>query len=82
MLREIFFGKENLELVNHANLVDAEPREIYIISCLLVPIIGLGLFPRVMTDTYKSSIEALVARDVAPLVRKNIVTVPITLPGV
>ena len=71
MLREIFFGKENKELVNHANLVDAEPREIYIISCLLVPIIGLGIFPRIMTDTYQSSIEALVERDKAPLVRPH-----------
>ena len=73
MLREIFFGKENKELVNHANLVDAEPREIYIISCLLVPIIGLGVFPRIMTDTYQSSIEALVERDKAPLIRPHLV---------
>ena len=64
---------ENKELVNHANLVDAEPREIYIISCLLVPIIGLGVFPRIMTDTYQSSIEALVERDKAPLVRPHLV---------
>ena len=33
MLREIFFGKEKEELVSHTNLVDAEPREVYI--CLL-----------------------------------------------
>jgi NAD(P)H-quinone oxidoreductase subunit 4 len=43
--------------------VDAEPREIYIIGCLLVPIIGIGLYPRLMTDTYKASMEQLVARD-------------------
>jgi NAD(P)H-quinone oxidoreductase subunit 4 len=73
MLREIFFGKENLELVNHTNLVDAEPREIYIISCLLVPIIGIGLFPRIMTDTYKTSIDALVNRDKIALVRPQLV---------
>ena len=42
MLREIFFGKEKEELVSHTNLVDAEPREVYIIGCLLVPIIGIG----------------------------------------
>ncbi len=63
MLREIFFGKENSELVSHTNLVDAEPREIYIIGCLLVPIIGIGLYPRLMTDTYSASIDALVQRD-------------------
>jgi NAD(P)H-quinone oxidoreductase subunit 4 len=63
MLREIFFGKENAQLASHTHLVDAEPREIYVISCLLVPIIGIGLYPRIMTDTYRASIEALVNRD-------------------
>ncbi|MFO7629057.1 MAG: NAD(P)H-quinone oxidoreductase subunit 4 [Prochlorococcaceae cyanobacterium] len=67
MLREIFFGKENAELVSHSQLVDAEPREIYIIGCLLVPIIGIGLYPRLMTDSYRASIEALVSRDNAAL---------------
>jgi NAD(P)H-quinone oxidoreductase subunit 4 len=63
MLREIFYGKENVELASHTQLVDAEPREIYIVGCLLVPIIGIGLYPRLLTDTYRSSMEALVARD-------------------
>jgi NAD(P)H-quinone oxidoreductase subunit 4 len=73
MLREIFYGKPNVELVSHTNLVDAEPREIYIVSALLVPIIMIGLYPRIMSDTYKSSIDALVARDRAALVRPQIV---------
>jgi NAD(P)H-quinone oxidoreductase subunit 4 len=63
MLREIFFGKENAELASHTHLVDAEPREIYVISCLLVPIVGIGLYPRIMTDSYRASIEALVQRE-------------------
>jgi len=63
MLREIFFGKENVELAAHSNLVDAEPREIYVISCLLVPIIGIGLYPRLLTDSYRAAIEALVERE-------------------
>ena len=62
MLREIFFGEEKPEL-SDANLVDAEPREIYIISCLLVPIIGIGLYPKLVTDSYKATIEQVVARD-------------------
>jgi len=69
MLREIFFGKENAELAAHTQLVDAEPREIYIISALLVPIIGIGLYPRIMTDTYRASIEALVAREEVSLAK-------------
>jgi NAD(P)H-quinone oxidoreductase subunit 4 len=63
MLREIFYGKENVELASHSELVDAEPREIYVIGALLVPIIGIGLYPRLMTDTYRASMEVLVARD-------------------
>ena len=63
MLREIFFGQENSTLVEHTTLVDAEPREVYIISCLLVPIIGIGLYPRLTTETYRASIEQLVRQD-------------------
>ena len=71
MLREIFFGKENSELNANTNLVDAEPREIYIISSLLVPIIGIGLYPRLLTDSYRASIEALVDRDLNAMERLN-----------
>ncbi len=76
MLREIFFGRENNELVSKRNLVDAEPREIYIISCLLVPIIGIGLYPRLMTDSYKVSIEALVERDLLAMENLNKFSIP------
>jgi len=72
MLREIFYGTPNKDLYAHANLVDAEPREVYIVSALLVPIITIGLFPRIMTDTYKSSIDALVERDRAAIVRPHL----------
>ncbi len=71
MLREIFFGKENTQLISKNKLIDAEPREVYIIGCLLIPIIGIGLYPRVMTDSYSSSIEALVKRNLASIERLN-----------
>lgn len=62
MLREIFYGPENEELTSHEALIDAEPREIYIIACLLVPIIGIGLYPKLTTQIYASSTEALTQR--------------------
>ncbi len=71
MLREIFFGQENTKLTANTNLVDAEPREIYIIGCLLVPIIGIGIYPRLMTDSYTASIEALVNRDILSVQKIN-----------
>ncbi|WAL60052.1 photosynthetic/respiratory NAD(P)H-quinone oxidoreductase subunit D1 [Thermocoleostomius sinensis] len=52
MLREIFYGPENKELVEHEVLVDAEPREVFIIACLLIPIIGIGLYPKLLTQIY------------------------------
>ena len=63
MLREIFFGKENPKLTENKNLIDAEPREIYNIACLLLPIIGIGLYPRLVTESYLATINNLVDRD-------------------
>jgi len=61
-LREIFYGPENKELAEHQVLVDAEPREIYIISALLVPIIGIGLYPKLLTQIYDAKTLQLTAR--------------------
>ena len=71
MLREIFFGKENPTLVEERKLIDAEPREIYIIGCLLLPIIGIGLYPRLITESYLASINNLVDRNLNA-VKQNI----------
>jgi len=62
MLREIFYGEENEELVSHQALIDAEPREVFIIACLLVPIIGIGLYPKLLTQMYDATTIQLTAR--------------------
>jgi len=61
MLREIFYGAENKELTSHEELIDAEPREVFIIACLLVPIIGIGLYPKLITQVYDATAQSLVA---------------------
>jgi NAD(P)H-quinone oxidoreductase subunit 4 len=61
MLREIFYGEENKELTSHEELVDAEPREVFIIACLLIPIIGIGFYPKLMTQVYDATTTNLVA---------------------
>jgi NAD(P)H-quinone oxidoreductase subunit 4 len=68
MLREIFYGPENKELTSHEVLVDAEPREIYIIACLLIPILGIGLYPKIATQIYDSTSNEITAhlRSVTP----------------
>jgi NAD(P)H-quinone oxidoreductase subunit 4 len=62
MLREIFYGPENKELTSHEVLVDAEPREVFIIACLLIPIIGIGFYPKLLTQVYDSKTVQLTAR--------------------
>ncbi len=59
MLREILYGPENKELVEHEALVDAEPREVFVVACLLIPIIGIGLYPKAVTQIYASTTENL-----------------------
>ena len=62
MLREIFYGSENKELVEHEMLIDAEPREIFIIASLLIPIIGIGFYPKLLTQLYDASTTQLTAQ--------------------
>ena len=52
MLREVFYGAENPELVKQFKLTDANPREAFIALCLLVPIIAIGVYPKLATQTY------------------------------
>ena len=61
MLREMLYGPENKELVSHTKLIDAEPREVFIIACLLIPIIGIGLYPKIVTQIYDSTTTQLTA---------------------
>jgi NAD(P)H-quinone oxidoreductase subunit 4 len=61
-LREIFYGPENKELVEREALIDAEPREIFIVACLLVPMIGIGLYPKMLTQIYSATTEQLTVR--------------------
>ncbi len=63
MLREILYGPENEELTKKHALIDAEPREVFIIGCLLVPIIGIGFYPKLITQIYDASINQLTARE-------------------
>ncbi|MDX2228863.1 MAG: NAD(P)H-quinone oxidoreductase subunit 4 [Leptolyngbyaceae cyanobacterium bins.349] len=57
MLREVFYGQEHPELKEDLAetggfLWDAKPREIFVTACLLVPVIGIGLYPKLLTQTY------------------------------
>jgi NAD(P)H-quinone oxidoreductase subunit 4 len=54
MLRQVFYGENNLnsQVLQYKYDLDAQPREIFIVACLLIPIIAIGLYPKLATDTY------------------------------
>ena len=53
MLRELFYGGENSQLAAKEIIwTDAQPREIFITACLLIPIIAIGVYPKLATQTY------------------------------
>jgi NAD(P)H-quinone oxidoreductase subunit 4 len=57
MLRRVFYGQQSKS--NGEVLVDAQPRELSIAFCLLIPIIGIGLYPKLVTQAYDSTTVAV-----------------------
>ncbi len=70
MLRVIFYGKLSLAGTLPDFNTDAKPREVFIAACLLLPIVGIGLYPKLATNTYdpKTVDVALKAREALPMV--------------
>ncbi|MEH2082641.1 MAG: NAD(P)H-quinone oxidoreductase subunit 4 [Nostoc sp.] len=70
MLRQVFYGEQNKELHLDAVISDVKPREIFITACLLLPIIGIGFYPKLATQTYdvKAVELAAHARQVLPVI--------------
>ncbi len=70
MLRQVFYGKvEPIANVEAWEFMDAKPREIAIAACLLLPIIGIGLYPKAATQTYdvKTTEVAAEVRNALPI---------------
>ncbi|MGB5962709.1 MAG: hypothetical protein WBG73_18870 [Coleofasciculaceae cyanobacterium] len=61
-LRRVFYGKANSELVIDKYFADAKPREIFITACLLLPIIGIGLYPKMAMQIYDVKTVAVAAQ--------------------
>lgn len=72
MLRRVFYGSESGEMGDRL-IVDAKPREIFITACLLLPIIGIGLYPKLATQTYDLKTVALAShvRQQLPIVAQQ-----------
>ncbi|EAZ92386.1 NAD(P)H-quinone oxidoreductase subunit 4 [Crocosphaera chwakensis] len=73
MLRVVFYGEKNEGLKLDGFSLDAKPREVLITACLLLPIIGIGLYPKLATTTYdvKTVEVASKARSALPTIAQR-----------
>ncbi len=71
MLRRVFFGQER-DTVPIEPWLDIKPRELVIIMSFLIPIIGIGLYPKLATQSYDSTTVAVAAhlRDALPTIAR------------
>ncbi len=75
MLRQVFYGRPVAEIMSENEgtncfgnscalqpetvFVDAKPREIFVALCFLVPVIGVGLYPKLCTNIYDAKTVAI-----------------------
>ncbi|HEY9828559.1 MAG TPA: NAD(P)H-quinone oxidoreductase subunit 4 [Stenomitos sp.] len=52
MLRRVFYGQSSLPEQAIAPWMDAQPREVFIALCMIAPIIAIGVYPKLATQTY------------------------------
>nr|MDJ0730908.1 NAD(P)H-quinone oxidoreductase subunit 4 [Crocosphaera sp.] len=73
MLRVVFYGQKNEGLRLPKFNLDAKPREVFITACLLLPIITIGLYPKLATTTYdvKTVEVASKARSALPTIAQQ-----------
>jgi len=67
MLRQVFYGPRTLQsdgvwvLPNtQERFLDAGPREVFVITTLLIPTIGIGLFPTMASQLYRATTDTLI----------------------
>ncbi|MEM6445583.1 MAG: NAD(P)H-quinone oxidoreductase subunit 4 [Cyanobacteria bacterium P01_D01_bin.123] len=73
MLRRVFYGAENAP-IQVDPWMDLKFREMAIALCLLLPVIGIGLYPKLAMQTYDVKTTAIVAqvRDTYPVFAQNV----------
>ncbi len=69
LLRQVFYGQNSFGLMIDDYQGDAKPREMAIAVCLLLPIIGIGVYPKLATRTYdvKTVEVASQVREIFPI---------------
>jgi NAD(P)H-quinone oxidoreductase subunit 4 len=62
MLRRVFYGTSSMSDQAIAPTMDAQPREVFIAVCMIVPIIAIGFYPKLVTQTYDSTTVAVASQ--------------------
>lgn len=64
LMRRMFYGKDNRTAVNavdRSDWFDAKPREVFISVCLMVPMVVIGFYPKLATQTYDVKTTQVIA---------------------
>jgi len=73
ILRQVFYGQKNESF--HLDIIgpDLRPRELFIAACLFLPIVGIGLYPKMATQMYdvKTVEVAKHTRGALPIIAHN-----------
>ncbi|WP_404784065.1 NAD(P)H-quinone oxidoreductase subunit 4 [Altericista sp. CCNU0014] len=62
MLRRVFYGRSSMPEQAIAPAMDAQPREIFIAVCTIAPIIAIGFYPKLATQTYDATTVAVASQ--------------------
>jgi NAD(P)H-quinone oxidoreductase subunit 4 len=61
--------------------LDAKPRELFIAAALMLPIVGIGFYPKILTQTYDATTVQIAqqARNALPVVAQNRSVSPVSM---
>jgi NAD(P)H-quinone oxidoreductase subunit 4 len=59
MVRQMFYGYKSFNISNNKNILDAGPREIFILSSLFLPMLGIGLYPKLILPLWELKSELI-----------------------
>nr|YP_009547607.1 NADH-plastoquinone oxidoreductase subunit 4 [Vaginularia trichoidea]AYW16124.1 NADH-plastoquinone oxidoreductase subunit 4 [Vaginularia trichoidea] len=57
MLRQLFYGYKFFEKSN-PYLIDLSPRELFVLICFFLPILGIGLYPNLILSIWSANVSA------------------------
>nr|YP_009468068.1 NADH-plastoquinone oxidoreductase subunit 4 [Aristida ternipes]AVA08346.1 NADH-plastoquinone oxidoreductase subunit 4 [Aristida ternipes] len=60
MLRQMFYGYKLFHVPN-ANFLDSGPRELFLLICIFLPVIGIGIYPDFVLSLSVDKVEALLS---------------------